>query len=71
MKISITVKPNSKQESFELKAGVYVIKVNAPPSDGLANERVIELLSKFFKKSKSSLEIIAGHKAKKKIVEVS
>ncbi len=71
MKIRTLVKPNSKQESVELQDGVYLIKINAPPAEGKANGRVIELFSKYFKKSKSSFEIVAVHKTRKKTIEVS
>ncbi len=70
MKISVTVKPNSRKESVEKVNGSYLVKVNAPPSEGRANKLVVELLAKFFKKSKSSFELISGHRGKKKIFEI-
>jgi uncharacterized protein len=72
MKISVSVKPNSRKESFEkLADGTYVIKVNAPPTEGKANIRVIEMLSENLKKPKSAFELISGHRGKKKIFKVS
>lgn len=42
MKLVVLVKPNARQESVELKDdGTYLIRVNAPPTEGRANERVI------------------------------
>ena len=70
MKISVLVKPNSRIESVEEKDGGYLVKVNAPPTEGRANERVIELLSKYLKKSKSSFELVSGHRSKKKVFKV-
>lgn len=67
MKISVAVKPNSKKESVEAQAdGSYIVRVNAPPVEGRANERVIELLSDFLGRPKSSFELVAGHRGKKK-----
>lgn len=68
MKISVSVKPNSRQESVVQQAdGSYLVRVNAPPVDGAANERVIELLAKFFGVPKSHIELVAGARGKKKI----
>ena len=72
MKIVVAVKPNSRIESVEIMAdGSLLIRVNAAPVDGRANDRVIELLSEYFKKPKSSFSLLRGHKGKKKIFEVS
>ena len=71
MKISVQVKPNSKKEIVEkLEDGSYLVRVNAPPVDGKANEKVIELLAKFFKIRKSAIELISGHRGKKKIFQI-
>jgi uncharacterized protein len=71
VKITVFVKPNSKKESVDQSAdGSYVVRVNAPPVEGAANERVVELLSKLFKKPKSSFELISGHRSKRKIFKI-
>lgn len=71
MKITVAVKPNSKKESVELVSdGSYTVRVNVPPVDGKANERVIELLSKHFKQPKSLITLISGPKSKKKIFSI-
>lgn len=72
MKITVQVKPNSKKEMVEmLTDGTYLVRVNAPPVEGKANERVIELLALFFKVSKSRIELVGGHKSKRKVFAVS
>jgi len=68
--IKVKVKPNSKKEGVERKDGYFIVRVNKPPIDGKANERVIELLAKYFKVSKSKVNIIKGHKGKEKIIEI-
>lgn len=71
MKISVLAKPNSKKESVEVQAdGSIVVRVNAPPTEGKANERVIELLAKHFGRPKSAIQLISGPRSKKKIFQV-
>ena len=71
MKIVVAVKPNSRHESVELQPdGSYLVRVNAPPTEGKANRRVIDLLADFFAKPKSSIELTAGQKGKKKIFRI-
>jgi uncharacterized protein (TIGR00251 family) len=71
MKMTVTVKPNSKQESVEeLPDKTYIVKANAPATDGKANKRVVELLAKFLGRPKTSIQLIKGHKAKIKTFEL-
>lgn len=70
MKVSVQVKPNSKKEVVERTETGYLIRVNAPPAEGQANERVIELLAKHLRIPKSQIEIKSGHKAKNKVLVV-
>ncbi len=71
MKISVSVKPNSKAEKVELLAeNHYQVRVNAPPVEGKANERVIELLAEHFKVPKSRVQLCSGGKSKKKVFEI-
>lgn len=71
MRISVFVKPNSKIESIiQNEDGSLIVKVHAPPIDGKANERLIELLADFFRKPKSAVKLIHGSSGKKKIFEI-
>ncbi|AZZ38253.1 hypothetical protein CIK05_01375 [Bdellovibrio sp. qaytius] len=71
MKITVAVKPNSKKELVEqLADGSYMVRVNVPPVDGKANERVIELLSEYFRQPKSLIALVSGPKSKKKIFSI-
>lgn len=71
MKITVSVKPNSKKEIVEKQPdGTYLVRVNAVPEDGKANKRVIELLAEHFKCAKSNISLVAGHKAKKKTFQI-
>lgn len=72
MKISIKVKPNSRQPSVErLQDGTYVVRVKAPAKEGRANEAVVEAVSEYFGLPKRRVSISHGHSGKNKIVEIS
>lgn len=71
MKITVSVKPNSRIEKVEQTPdGHYLVKVNAPPTEGKANERVVELLSEHFGVPKSRIELTSGAKFKKKVFKI-
>ena len=71
MKIYIKTKPQSKEEKVEKLDDLhYVVFVKEPPEKGKANEGVRRALAEYFGVSKSMVEILAGHTAKNKIVEV-
>ena len=71
MKITVQVKPNSKKESVELLPdGSYLVRVNTPPTEGKANKRTQELLAEFFKRPKTSVNLVSGVKSKRKIFSI-
>lgn len=71
MKITVQVKPNSKSESVtKNEDGSYTVRANAPPIDGKANKRVIELLADYFDKPKSKIELVHGSSGKKKFFNI-
>lgn len=71
VKVSVQVKTRSKTESVEKQSdGTYLVRVAAPPVDGKANTRIQELLAEHFEVSKSQVEILIGHKGKKKVFEI-
>ncbi len=71
MKINVAVKPNSKIESVEKIDDLnYILKFNVLPVDNAANKKVVEMLSDYFKKPKTSIQIIKGLKSKNKVVEL-
>ena len=71
MKISIRVKPNArKNEIKRLEANKYLASVTAPPVDGKANEKLIEVLSDYFGKPKRCFTIARGASGREKVVEV-
>ncbi len=70
MKINVTVKPNSKTQTIEKIDDLnYILKFNVLPVDNAANKKVIEMLSEYFGKPKTTFNIIRGLKSKSKVVE--
>jgi uncharacterized protein (TIGR00251 family) len=51
-------------------AGALKVSVTAPPSDGAANEALIELLAEALALPKSALEITHGHTSRRKTLRV-
>lgn len=71
MRISVKVKPNSKEEKIELLGNKqFVVKVKAPAQEGKANSAMIKLLSKYFDITKSMIIIAKGQQSGNKIVDI-
>lgn len=71
MKIQVVVKAGSRHhEGIKVVDDVYEVRVKDPAIEGRANKRVIELLAKYFKLTKSQIKIIHGEASKKKLIEV-
>ena len=71
MKVRVQLKPNSKVEGVRRLSGTeYEVRVNAPPVEGKANSRAIDLLSQFFDVPKTKVILIKGAKSRKKTFEI-
>ncbi len=71
MKLTIRVKTNArKNEVKQIDATTYQVSVTAPPVDGKANEKVIEVLADYFGKPKRCVTILRGETSKEKVVEI-
>lgn len=71
MLISIKVKTNAKKnEVICVGDNIFEVRTTASPEKGKANQRVIELLSKYFKVSRSGISIIRGVKSHNKIIDI-
>jgi uncharacterized protein len=71
VKISVTVKPNSRVEEVTKDGEKLLVKVKEPPKEGKANRAVIKLLSAYFGVPQNSVSIISGLGSKNKVIEVS
>lgn len=71
MKLSVLVKPNSRKNAVKARQdGSLVVCVSAPPIEGRANEKLIEVLAKHFGKRKMDVVIVSGARRKHKVIEV-
>ncbi len=71
MKIKVKAIPRSSQQHIiESLEGDLKVKLKSPPVGGQANQELIELLAKYYKVSKSQVEIVKGLSSKDKIVEI-
>ena len=71
MFLKVKVLPNEKEEEIIKKAkDRFEIKVKEKPENGIANQRVIELLSSYFNLPKNKIMLIKGAKERNKIFEI-
>jgi len=71
VKIKVKVKPNAKKEEIKkIDEDYYEIRVTVVPERGKANKKVIEILSKYLKVTKSRIKLVRGEKSKEKIFEI-
>jgi uncharacterized protein YggU (UPF0235/DUF167 family) len=69
--ITVTVKANAKKTALSrITSTEYRAAVNAAPVGGKANQALIELLADHFDVAKSSVVILRGHGAKRKLIRV-
>ena len=66
MKVSVTVKPNSKVEEVVSSLDGLIVRVKEPPKEGKANRAVIALLAGFYNVPRSNISIVSGQGARKK-----
>ncbi len=71
MKITVVVKPNSRAEGVTPQPdGSILVRVNAPPIEGRANERLVRLLAEHLGVAPSRVQVVAGARGKRKVVEI-
>ena len=72
MKIIVKAKPNSKKDAIEkVNEKNFIVSVTSPPVNGKANAHIIKLLAEYFDISQSLIEIVSGHMAKIKVIEIN
>ena len=67
------VQPNASRDEISGfdEGGVLRVKVAAPPSDGLANRRLVRYISRRLGLGPSSVSIISGRSGRYKTLEIS
>lgn len=69
--ITVEVKPNSKEVKVEkINDNVFKVRLSATPIGGRANKQLIEIMSDYFKVSKSQIEIKSGKTSKTKVLVI-
>ena len=72
MRITVRVKPNAKKTAVEKTAnGEYIVRVQAPPLEGRANDAVIAALADHFGVPRSRVRIAHGLSGKSKIIDIA
>ena len=67
--LDIVVQPrSSRSELAGVHQGSLKIRLTSPPVDGEANKECVRFLAKLLGTSRSSLEIVQGHKSRRKTV---
>jgi len=70
-RLSVTVKASARRSGVEkISDTEFAVTARAPARDGAANRAVIEALSIFLAIPKSTLRIVRGHAARKKLIEI-
>jgi uncharacterized protein (TIGR00251 family) len=71
LSFSVQVLPRShKCALVGIQEGSLRLKLTAPPVDGRANEECLEFLAEQLGLKKGQLDIIHGHKSRKKVVQI-
>lgn len=72
LSIQVHIKPNSRhrQEVVEDNDGSFTIYVKSPAIEGRANKEAVELLAKYFKVSKSRVELVRGARGRCKVFRI-
>lgn len=70
-RLVVSVKPKSKKEGLEVGPdGGVLVRVSAPPVEGKANERIVEVFSAALGVSRSAVRLVRGETARHKELEV-
>jgi len=72
VRFSVRLQPRaSKNEIAGLQGSALKVRVTAPPVDGMANQALIELLSRTLNTSRRNVCIVSGHTSRTKLIEIS
>jgi uncharacterized protein len=72
VRFSVRLQPRaSKNEIVGLQGISLKVRVTAPPLEGMANDALVELLSKELQTPRRNVCIVSGHSSRTKVVEIS
>ena len=68
----LRVKPRASRERLMVDAsGELRLELHAPPTDGQANEACVRFLACVLRLPQSSIAILSGHRARRKLLRIS
>jgi uncharacterized protein (TIGR00251 family) len=71
MTIEVKVLPKSGRDEIRgFVNGILKVRVSAPPTEGKANQRLIELISRTMEVSRSNISIIKGKTSRIKTISI-
>jgi uncharacterized protein YggU (UPF0235/DUF167 family) len=70
MKMTIVVRPNSREELVTREAKGLIVNVKEPAYENRANIAVIKALAKYFKVPQASVKLLHGGTGRTKLIEV-
>lgn len=68
--INVKVQTNAKKELVSFDGNLMICRINAPPIDGKANARLVEVISKALKIPKTKIVITKGLTSKNKTIAI-
>ena len=71
VRLDIKVTPRASRAGAEFRDGQTVVRVTAPPVEGAANDAVRETLADALDLPRRAVQIVAGQKGRRKIVEIT
>ena len=72
VRFSVRLQPRaSKNEIVGLQGISLKVRVTAPPVEGIANDALVELLSKELQTPRRNVCIVSGNSSRTKVVEIS
>lgn len=74
MKIFVRVRPGARTAKVEKSKNgenTFAVRVKAPAKNGLANEALIKILAEHFGIASSSVKILSGRTAGRKIIDIA
>lgn len=70
-RIAVRLQPRaSRNEVYGERGGAILVRVNAPPVDGKANQALIRLVAAKLGIAKSGISLIRGESSRNKIFEI-
>jgi len=69
--VDVRVIPRArKTELAGTRDGAVLLRVNAPPVDGAANDAVIGFFATLFNVPRRNIQIVAGHRSRQKRISI-